>query len=80
MSVLLPKNKKDKMVKPSLYGDILDNPHVKVVRLSAVRTGHLYSPGNTPGTHFCYRLLRTQGHSAAGRIMSMTNPSDPNGN
>ena len=22
-------------------------------RLSALRTGHLYPPGNTPGTYFC---------------------------
>ena len=29
-------------------------------------------PGNTPGTHFCYRLSRSQGQSAIGRIMSMT--------
>ena len=31
-------------------------------------------PENTPGTHFCYRLSRPQGHSAIGRIMSMKNP------
>jgi hypothetical protein len=30
-----------------------DNRHMKVVRLSALRTGHLYFPGNIPGTHFC---------------------------
>jgi hypothetical protein len=30
-------------------------------------------PGNTPGTHFCWRLSRPQGHSATGRIMSMKN-------
>ena len=29
-----------------------DNRHMKVVRLSALGTGHLYPPGNTPGTHF----------------------------
>ena len=23
-------------------------------------------PGNPPGTHFCYRMSRTQGHSAIG--------------
>ena len=28
-------------------------------------------PGNIPGTHFCWRLSQPQGHSAAGRIMSM---------
>ena len=26
---------------------------VQVVRLSALRTGRIYSPGNIPGTHFC---------------------------
>ena len=30
-----------------------DNLHMKVVRLSVQRTGHLYPPGNIPGTHFC---------------------------
>jgi hypothetical protein len=31
----------------------LDNRHMKVVRLSALRTGRHYAPGNIPGTHFC---------------------------
>jgi hypothetical protein len=31
-------------------------------------------PGNIPGTHFCQRLSRPQGHSATGRIMSTKNP------
>ena len=26
-------------------------------------------PGNTPGTHFCWRLSRPQGHSAIGMIL-----------
>jgi len=30
-----------------------DSRHVKVVRLSALCTGRLSSPGNIPGTHFC---------------------------
>jgi len=30
-------------------------------------------PEDITGTHFCYRLSPTQGHSAAGRIMSMKN-------
>ena len=33
-------------------------------------------PGNSPGTHFCLRLSRPQGHSAIGRIMSMKNSND----
>jgi hypothetical protein len=32
---------------------LLDNLHMKVVRLSALRTGRVYPPGNIPGTHFC---------------------------
>jgi hypothetical protein len=47
----------------------LDNRHMKMVRLSALRTGRIYPPRNIPGTHFCYRLSRPQGHSAAERIM-----------
>jgi hypothetical protein len=38
------------------------------------------SPGDIPGIHFCYRLSRPQGHSAAGRIMSMKNSNDTIGN
>jgi len=37
-------------------------------------------PGNIPGTHFCWRLSQLQGHSAAGRIMSMKNFNDTIGN
>jgi hypothetical protein len=32
-------------------------------------------PECIPGTHYCYRLSRAQGHSAAGRIMSIKNSS-----
>jgi hypothetical protein len=34
----------------------------------------------TPGTHFGWRLSQPQGHSAAGRIMSMINSNDTIGN
>jgi len=37
-------------------------------------------PGNAPGTHFCYRLSRPQGHSAIGRFMLKKNSSDAIGN
>ena len=37
-------------------------------------------PGNTPGSHFCWRLSRLQGHSATGRIMSLKNSNDAIGN
>ena len=36
--------------------------------------------GNTPGTHFCQRLSRPQGHSVTGRIMSLEKiPVTPSG-
>jgi hypothetical protein len=41
------------------------------VRLSALRAGRALHPRNLPGTHFCYRLSRPQGHSATGRIRSI---------
>jgi hypothetical protein len=44
-----------------------------MVRLSAIRTGRLYLPGNTPGNYFCSRLSQPQGHSATGWIVSMKN-------
>jgi hypothetical protein len=50
--------------------------NMKVIRLSALRTGRLYLPGDIPGTGFCQRLSRLQGHSAAGRSKSMKNPND----
>jgi hypothetical protein len=33
--------------------DFQESRHMKVLRLSALRTGRLYPPGNIPGTHFC---------------------------
>jgi hypothetical protein len=48
---------------------------MNMVSLSALLTGRLYHPEHFPGTHFCYGLSRPQGHSAAGRIMSMENLS-----
>jgi hypothetical protein len=53
---------------------------MQVASLSARRTARLYAPVNIPGTHFCQRLSRSQGHSAAGRIMSMKNSNYTNGN
>ena len=40
----------------------------------------LPSPGDTTGTHFCYKLSRSQGHSDAERIESLKNPKDHIGN
>jgi hypothetical protein len=35
-----------------------------------------FSPRKIPGTHFCQRLSRPQGHSAAGRIRPIEKSSD----
>jgi hypothetical protein len=57
-----------------------ENQHMKVVRLSALLTGHIYQPGNISGTYFCYRPGWRQGHSVAGRIMSTKNCNDTTSN
>jgi hypothetical protein len=38
------------------------------VRFAALRAGRPLLPREIPGTHFCWRLSRPQGHSAAERI------------
>ena len=48
--------------------------------LSALGNVRLYPPVNIPGTHFWYRLIRPQGHSAAGKIKSIENSHDTIGN
>jgi hypothetical protein len=53
--------------------DFMTIGNMKVLRLSALRTGHLYSPANIPGIHFCYRTSLHQNHITAGRTMSMKN-------
>ena len=54
---------------------------MKVERLSAVRTDRLCllppHPGDSPVAPFCWKLSRPQGHSAAGRIKSVKDSSDP---
>jgi hypothetical protein len=57
------------------FPEFVVSRNMKVVRGSALPTGRIYPPGDKPGTHFCYRLSRPQGHSAAGRIKSMKSPN-----
>ena len=51
---------------------------MKVATLLALRTDRLYPRREDPGTNFCHRLSRPQGHSVAGRTIK--NPNDPIGN
>jgi hypothetical protein len=83
--IILKKKVKQSLDRPWGFQEVgsprfQDNRHMRMVRLSALRTGRLYPPGNIPGTHFCYRLSRPQGRSAAGRIMSTKNSNDIIGN
>ena len=56
---ILPNERKSKVkVKPPRFQT---SRQIKAVRLSTLRTGRLYPPENTPGTHFCYRLSATPG-------------------
>jgi hypothetical protein len=51
------------------------------VRLSALRAGRPpFIPRKILSTHFCQRLSRLQGHSAAGRIRSIEKSNDLPGN
>lgn len=44
-------------------------------RTAAVKTlCYLTTGAGVPGTHFCYRVSRNQGHIAAGKIKSLKNP------
>ena len=45
-------------------------------KVGSLKHRPLLHPGNTPGTHFCYRLSPPEGHSAIGRITSMKISND----
>jgi len=53
---------------------------MNATKLSGLRTGRLYAPVDTHGTHFCQRLCRSNGHSAVERITSLENRNEPRGN
>jgi len=51
-----------------------DRQHMKMVRLSALRTSHLYFPGNIAGTHFLRLLQWPRGlrrSSAVARLLRL---------
>jgi hypothetical protein len=63
-------------------------PGSRISRQSAHKCGKVVNlthrpslaPERIPGTHFCYRLSRAQGHNPTGRIKSLKNSSDSIGN
>jgi hypothetical protein len=58
----------------------LGNRLQMAVRLSALRAGPILLPRKIRGTHFCWRLSRPHGHSAAERITSTKKPNGLIGN
>jgi len=84
---------KRKKVKQSLYRlpagqRVPGGSESQISRQSAHEGGKVASPTHRsplnpeyiPRAHFCYRLGRPQGNSAAGRIMQIKNSNDANGN
>jgi hypothetical protein len=53
---------------------------MKIVRLLAVYTVHLYTQGNIPSSPFRYRMSRPKGQNAAEITRSMKYSNDTNGN
>ena len=49
------------------------NPHIKVIRYSALGTDRLYTPEIIPGAHSSEKLSRPQSNSEAERIVSIQN-------
>jgi hypothetical protein len=78
---LLSTSKKSKVIPVTgcggLYGcetsrlpHFLNSRHTDGVEVVSLTHRPVFTTRKIPGTHFCYRLSRSHGHSAAGRIRS----------
>jgi hypothetical protein len=82
------KKEKQSLVKPGHTLRVLGGWGSEILRQLAHEGGKDGSPTQRPPlphrkyscTHFCQRLSRPQGHSAAGKIMSTKNSNDTIGN
>jgi hypothetical protein len=52
----------------SRFPHFLDNRLTNGGKTVSLTRRQPFTPRNIPGTHFCWRLSRSQGHGAAGRI------------
>ena len=56
--------------------DVSEEPAASIISVK-IEARYLFETSlSIPGTHFCWRLSRSHGHSAAGRIMSMKNSNE----
>jgi hypothetical protein len=58
----------------------LDNRLTGGGKVISLKRQQPFTPNKIPGTHFCWRLCRPQGYSAAGRIRSIQTSNDQIGN
>jgi hypothetical protein len=64
---------------PMLRTTVLDNRLTDGGEVISLTRWPPFAPRKIPGTHFCQRLSRPQGHSATGRIRSIEKSSDLTG-
>jgi hypothetical protein len=71
---------KSSITQTSRLPHFLDSRLTDGVKVASLTRRPPFTHRKIPGTHFCYKLSRTQGHSAAGRIRSIEKSNDVIGN